>query len=150
MRFEPLHPAIGASVTGVDLRRPLSDADLDAVKDERYDRLPLVEHPLVRVHPVTGRSSLFISPHTMERVVGMGEARSRELFEALVRHATQPAFVYRHRWRAHDVLMWDDRCTMHAVMPYDSARTRRIMHRTTVVGNGPVMPAREGDPDEAL
>ena len=53
----------------------------------------------------------------------------------MTRHATEERFVYRHQWRRDDVIMWDNRCTMHAVMPYDSVNQRRIMHRTTIVGD---------------
>jgi len=76
-----------------------------------------------------------LSPHTMSGVEGMGEADARALLDALIAHATQDRFVYRHQWRKDDVLMWDNRCTMHAVMPYDSVSHRRIMHRTTIVGD---------------
>ena len=101
----------------------------------RYDDLPPASHPLVRRHPITGRRSLMLSPHTMSGVEGMGEAEGRALLDALTAHATQDRFVYRHRWRKDDVLMWDNRCTMHAVMPYESGTQRRIMHRTTIMGD---------------
>jgi alpha-ketoglutarate-dependent taurine dioxygenase len=110
-------------------------------RSENYTELPPVTHPLVRRHPVTGRRSLFISPHTMERVDGWSIDESRALFEQLAEHATEERFVYRHQWRAGDVLMWDNRCTMHAVMPYESTEVRRVMHRTTIVGSGPVLAA---------
>lgn len=110
-------------------------------RTENYTELPPVTHPLVRRHPVTGRRSLFISPHTMEHVDGWSMDESRALFRELADLATQERFVYRHQWRAGDVLMWDNRCTMHAVMPYESTEVRRIMHRTTIVGSGPVLAA---------
>ena len=110
-------------------------------RTENYTQLPPVTHPLVRRHPVTGRPSLFISPHTMERVDGWSSDESRALFQHLAEFATQERFVYRHQWRVGDVLMWDNRCTMHAVMPYASTEVRRIMHRTTIVGSGPVLAA---------
>ena len=107
---------------------------------EDYAGLPPVHHPLVRRHPVTGRLSLFLSPHTMARVDGLTEDEGRTLLDELITFATQDRFVYRHKWRQHDVIFWDNRCTMHAVMPYDAANRRRIMHRTTIVGDGPVIP----------
>ena len=111
-------------------------AKLSARKDKgTYVDLPTVEQPLVRRHPVTGRRSLFLSPHTMAGVVGLPEAESLALLDELTRHATEERFVYRHQWRRDDVIMWDNRCTMHAVMPYDSVNQRRIMHRTTIVGD---------------
>ena len=105
-----------------------------------YARLPPVRHPLVRRHPVTGRRSLFLSPHTMARVEGLTEDQGRTLLDELTAFATQDRFVYRHQWRKDDVIFWDNRCTMHAVMPYDAANLRRVMHRTTIVGDGPVIP----------
>lgn len=111
-------------------------AKLSARQDKgTYTEMPPVEHPLVRSHPVTGRRSLFLSPHTMAGVVGVPDDEGRALLDELTRHATEERFVYRHRWRKDDVIMWDNRCTMHAVMPYDSVNHRRIMHRTTIVGD---------------
>ena len=63
------------------------------------------------------------------------------LLDELARVATQEPFIYSHAWRKDDVIMWDNRCTMHAVMPYDNKTVRRIMHRTTLVGEGPVLAA---------
>ena len=108
---------------------------------EDYTRLPPVHHPLVRRHPVTGRISLFLSPHTMERIADLPEGEGRTLLGELTAFATQDRFVYRHRWQKDDVIFWDNRCTMHAVMPYDAAKRRRIMHRTTIAGDGSVIPA---------
>lgn len=108
--------------------------------DNHFMQLDAVSHPLIRRHPVTGRRSLFISPHTMAGIEGMPDGKARVLLDELTAFATQDRFVYRHKWRPHDVIMWDNRCTMHAVMPYDAANVRRIMHRTTIVGDGPVLP----------
>jgi alpha-ketoglutarate-dependent taurine dioxygenase len=111
---------------------------LSARRDKSgYEDLPPVGHPLVRRHPITGRRSLMLSPHTMSGVEGMGAAEGRALLDALIAHATEARFVYRHHWKPDDVLMWDNRCTMHAVMPYESAKHRRIMHRTTIAGEAP-------------
>ena len=107
----------------------------------KYDELKPVWHPLVRRHPETGRLSLFISPHTMDLVEGMNEAESRALLDDLIAFAQQDRFVYRHKWARDDIIMWDNRCTMHAVTPFDNARFRRVMHRTTLVGDGPVLAA---------
>lgn len=107
----------------------------------RYDKLPPVRHPLVQVHPVTGRRSLFLSPHTMDHIDGMPAAESRALLDSLIAHATQPEFVYRHVWADDDVIMWDNRCTMHSVEPFDNAAVRRIMHRVTLVGEAPPIAA---------
>lgn len=108
---------------------------------DRYESLPPVRHPLVRRHPETGHRSLFLSPHTMSGVVGMEENAGRALLDELVAHATADRFVYRHVWSPHDVIMWDNRCTMHSVAPFDNARIRRIMHRVTLVGEEAPIPA---------
>jgi len=99
-----------------------------------YVQLPPVSHPLVQRHPITGRPSLFLSPHTMVCIEGMPEASSRKLLDELIAHAIQPKYVYRHIWRNHDVIMWDNRCTMHSVEPFDNNSIRRIMHRVTLEG----------------
>ncbi|HYG55845.1 MAG TPA: TauD/TfdA family dioxygenase [Burkholderiales bacterium] len=114
---------------------------LKEIAGGKYEELPPVTHPLVRKHPVTGRLSLFISPHTMEGIQGMNEKDGRDLLEKLTQFAIQDRFVYRHEWEKDDVIMWDNRCLMHAVMPYDANRVRRIMHRTTIVGDEPVLAA---------
>jgi taurine dioxygenase len=94
----------------------------------------------VRKHPVTGRKSLFISPIYNDQVEGMSPEESVKLIAELTRIAEDPRFVYTHRWEPDDVLMWDNRCTMHQVTPFDP-RERRVMHRTTIVGTEPVLAA---------
>ncbi|MCH9672385.1 MAG: TauD/TfdA family dioxygenase [Gammaproteobacteria bacterium] len=109
--------------------------DVSARKDKgTYDPLPPVRHPLVRLHPSSGRRSLFLSPHTMASVEGMPDRAGRALLDELIAHATQDEFVYTHRWTDDDIVMWDNRCTMHSVQPFDNANIRRIMHRVTLVG----------------
>lgn len=107
----------------------------------KYDELKPVWHPLVRRHPVTGRASLFLSPHSTDLVEGLSAEASRVLLDELNAFAAQDRFVYPHKWTKDDVIMWDNRATMHMVTPYDNARLRRIMHRTTLRGDGPVLAA---------
>ncbi|MGI9409274.1 MAG: TauD/TfdA dioxygenase family protein [Hyphomicrobiaceae bacterium] len=106
-----------------------------------YDELPPVRHPLVQIHPVTRKRCLLLSPHTMVNVVGMEKASGRALLDRLIAHATQDQFVYRHVWTPHDIIMWDNRCTMHSVEPFDNVNIRRIMHRVTLVGENRPIPA---------
>ncbi len=95
-------------------------------------------HPVVRTHPDTGRKSLFINDYFTERFADMTIEESRPLIDMLCRRATVPENVYRHRWRAGDVLMWDNRCALHyAVRDYDDTMPR-LMHRTTAAGDRPV------------
>ena len=93
---------------------------------------PPVEHPVVRTHPRTGRKILYISRH-VSHIAGMKRATSDALLEALMTHATQERFVFRRRWGARDVVMWDNRCTMHCATPYDAAGERRVIHRTVTL-----------------
>jgi alpha-ketoglutarate-dependent taurine dioxygenase len=103
-------------------------------------KVPPVWQPMVRRHPVTGRTSLYISPIYNTEIEGMDKEGAKRLIDALTEFAEQPRFVYRHRWAPHDVVMWDNRCTMHAVTPHDP-RERRVMHRTTIMGDAPVLTA---------
>jgi taurine dioxygenase len=98
---------------------------------------PPVEHPVVRTHPETGRKILYISRH-VSHFVGMSKAPSDALLERLLQHSTQDRFVFRHRWGQRDVVMWDNRCTMHCATPYDAGAERRVIHRTVVIGDVPV------------
>ena len=102
--------------------------------------MPAVWHPMVRRHPVSGRKSLYISSIYNDFVEGLDAEAARVLIEELSEFAAQPQFMYRHVWEPHDVLMWDNRCTVHAVTPHDPEE-RRVMHRTTIVGNEPVVAA---------
>jgi taurine dioxygenase len=93
-------------------------------------------HPLVRTHPVTGRKALFINPVYTIGIEGLTSEESAWLLGGLFKHMTQPEFVYRHRWQANMLTMWDNRCTMHyADGGYDGHL--RVMHRTTVAGDRP-------------
>ena len=85
-----------------------------------YENLTPVWHPLVQIHPVTGRRSLFLSPHTIDYIVGMESYESRELLDQLIHHARSEKFVYKHIWDNDDVVMCDNRCMMHAVEPFDN------------------------------
>jgi taurine dioxygenase len=102
--------------------------------------MPAVWHPMVRRHPVSGRKSLYISSIYNDAVEGLDDEAARALIEELSEFAAQPQFMYQHVWEPHDVLMWDNRCTVHAVTPHDPDE-RRVMHRTTIVGNEPVVAA---------
>jgi taurine dioxygenase len=109
-------------------------------EQERQDTRS-VSHPLLRRHPDRdNRVSLYISPLNIAGIEGMAGGEAAALLQELTDWATQDRFVYRHRWQADDLLMWDNRVTMHQVMPYDRARQRRVMHRTALAGTEPVMP----------
>ena len=99
--------------------------------DEERAGLPPVPQVLVRTHPESGRKSLYLASHA-GRIFGMGEEEGRALIDQLVAHATQRQFVYTHRWRVHDLVIWDNRCTMHRGADFDDLRWKRDMQRATV------------------
>ncbi|MGK5674614.1 TauD/TfdA dioxygenase family protein [Micromonospora sp. URMC 106] len=104
-------------------------------------RLDPVEHPVVRVHPETGRRSLFVNPGFTAHIVGVSEHESRAILDLLYAHLTKPEHIVRHRWQPGDVAMWDNRSTAHyANRDYDDQR--RVMHRITLRGDIPVGPTR--------
>ncbi|MEV4510842.1 TauD/TfdA family dioxygenase [Dactylosporangium sp. NPDC049525] len=106
---------------------------------EVVTRLDPVEHPVVRVHPETGRRGLFVNPGFTSHIVGVSEAESRGILDLLYAHLTKPEHIVRHRWRAGDVAMWDNRSTAHyANRDYGTAH--RVMHRITLRGDAPVGP----------
>jgi alpha-ketoglutarate-dependent 2,4-dichlorophenoxyacetate dioxygenase len=107
---------------------------LDYSDEERAMFRP-VRQCLVRRHPVTGRPSLYLSSHA-GAIVGMPMPEARILLRDLTEHATQPRFVYVHRWRQWDLVMWDNRQVMHRVRRYDESQPRD-MRRTTVAGDAP-------------
>lgn len=107
-----------------------------ATEEEKRDRPP-VTHPLVRTHPDSGEKGLYIGYHT-SHVEGMPEDEGRALLFELLEHATQPQFVYTHRWRPGDLVMWDNRCLLHrAVANYEMDKHARILHRSVVRGSVP-------------
>jgi taurine dioxygenase len=92
---------------------------------------PGARHPLVRRHPETGRECLFLGRRRNSYIVGLELAESEALLDELWRHATQPQFTFRQQWRVGDVLVWDNRCTLHRRDAFDP-RARRLLHRTQI------------------
>jgi len=113
----------------------------EALKAENPD----VFHPLIRVHPANGRRALWASTGTVKGIVGMPNPQGLELIEDLVAFITQDRFVYQHKWQVGDVLVWDNRCTLHTGTLYDDTKYDRLMHRLWAKGDKPI-----GVPDEAL
>jgi alpha-ketoglutarate-dependent 2,4-dichlorophenoxyacetate dioxygenase len=98
---------------------------------EEKQGLPPVPQVLVRTLPESGRKALYLASHA-GRILGMNENEGRALIEDLVAHATQRQFIYTHRWRVHDLVIWDNRCTMHRGTDFDDLRWKRDMQRATV------------------
>jgi alpha-ketoglutarate-dependent 2,4-dichlorophenoxyacetate dioxygenase len=96
-----------------------------------------VRQRLVRTHPVTGRKSLFLASHA-GAIVGWPVPEARAFLREMVEHATQRAFVHAHQWRQHDLVIWDNRQTMHRARRYKADEVRD-MRRTTIAGDGPTV-----------
>lgn len=105
----------------------------DFFSAEEKKELPPVEQRLIRVHPTTGRRSLYAGSHA-SHVKGWPLDEGRALIAAINAHCTRPERVYCHRWRTHDLVIWDNRSVLHRGRPHDP-RARRVMHRTTVHGD---------------
>ena len=99
--------------------------------EEERQAQPPVPQVLVRVHPGSKRKTLYLASHA-SHVIGWPVEEGRLLLRDLTDHATQREFVYSHKWRAHDIVMWDNRCTMHRGRPYDDLKHKRDMRRVTV------------------
>jgi taurine dioxygenase len=111
---------------------------LPALSEEEARKKPDVWHPIARRHPRSGRTALYMGRWACE-IEGLPEDEGRELIAFLQDFAVQDAFVYRHRWRLGDAVLWDNRCTQHCATPFDDAKYRRHMHRTTIDGEVPLM-----------
>jgi alpha-ketoglutarate-dependent 2,4-dichlorophenoxyacetate dioxygenase len=113
-----------------------------AVTDEMRRLMPPVRHPIVRT-AADGRPTLFIGAHA-SHIVGWPLDEGEALLEELLTIASQPRYVYAHRWRDGDLVIWDDRCTLHRVTSFDDLRHRRDMRRTTINEYGPERASTDG------
>jgi len=105
--------------------------------DEQKRDNPEVDHPLIRTHPADGRKALWPSTGTVTAIVGQDDPSDLTLLDELVEFMTQERFVHRHKWQAGDMLMWDNRCTLHTGTLYDDKKYIRTMHRLWVKGDRP-------------
>ncbi len=109
-------------------RAKLGFTDWDETERKAFEPVPQV---IVRRLPDSGRMSLYLASHA-GAIRGMAKAEAERLLKELIEHATQRQFVYSHRWRVNDLVMWDDRCTMHRGLDFDDQRYKRDMRRATV------------------
>ncbi len=137
LAYETLPDAMKAKIEG---RKALNAYDYDNASTIRgtkvRDGIPSYWHPIARTHPATGRKALYVNRLMTVAIEGLSEAEAGELLEALFKHQEQPQFIYEHVWRPHDVLLWDNRCTLHARTDF-SAAERRLMRRLTILGEKP-------------
>ncbi|MEQ1873387.1 MAG: TauD/TfdA family dioxygenase [Ilumatobacteraceae bacterium] len=130
--LEAVHRITPLAYWGEPFDSALGRDDAQKLLDDSR-KVPPVIHPVVRVHPTTGRRNLFVNPGFTSHVVGMSRIESEGLLQMLYAHMTQPIYVLRHRWRAGDVVIWDNRATMHYAVD-DYGTTERRMRRVTIRG----------------
>jgi taurine dioxygenase len=136
--YETLPAEIKRRIEG---RKALNAYDYDTAATKRSTRLaqgvPSYVHPVVRTHPATGRKALYVNRLMTVRIEGLSAHEGDELLAFLFDHQERPEFVYEHVWRAGDLVIWDNRCTLHARTDF-SPNERRLMRRVTILGEKPV------------
>jgi alpha-ketoglutarate-dependent taurine dioxygenase len=136
--YETLPDAFKLRIAG---RKALNAYDYDTAAMKRGTRLadgvPSCVHPVVRTHPATGRKALYVNRLMTVRIEGLPADESDVLLDTLFAHQERREFVYEHVWRPGDLLMWDNRCTLHARTDF-SPDERRLMRRVTILGEKPV------------
>jgi taurine dioxygenase len=124
----------------IEDRKALNAYDYDNASTIRGTKLregiPSYWHPIVRTHPVTRRKALYVNRLMTVAIEGMPDTEANDVLNALFDHQEQRQFVYEHVWRPYDVLLWDNRCTLHARTDF-SAAERRLMRRLTILGEKP-------------
>lgn len=147
--YEKLSPALKEVVDGLSVVNDLAAVTAaTAVRqlDDHLEDNPAVVQPMVRVHPETGRRALYLNESVTRQIHGMTREESAGLLQYLFAHSVRPEFTYRHRWRRHDLIMWDNRCAMH-MAPGDFDRSEvRQMYRTTLEGEPSGFPLHAGRP----
>lgn len=131
-RIEPLH-----MVHSYEHGRRMF-ASLPPLSNFEKNAVPPVSHPLVRVH-ADGRRSLFMTANAGNEISGMPLEEGQALHRQLVEHVSRSEFCYFHKWKKGDLVVWDNRTTLHKAEVYDMARYRRVFRRTTLAGDGPVL-----------
>ena len=132
--FESLPEDVATRIAG---RRIRHDARFNSAGYLREMRVPDTLHPIVRTHPDTRRKALYLGRRAHAQIEGMPADESNALLDVLWTHATSDAFTWHHQWRAGDLLIWDNRCTLHRRDPFDASQ-RRVMHRTQTRGTRPI------------
>ena len=136
--YETLPDDIKRRLSGL---RAMHAYDYDNASMKRGTRIaegvPHFAHPVFRTHPATGRKALYVNRLMTVAIEGLPEAESDKLLNFLFGHQENPAFIYEHVWRVNDLLMWDNRCALHARTDF-STDQRRLMRRVTVLGEAPV------------
>jgi taurine dioxygenase len=116
---------------------PRKGTAIATLRSDEAAQLPDVIHPLVRRHPETRRQALYMNPNRMSHILGLERGESDRLLDELIRHAIEPRYQYRHQWRPGDIVIWDNRCTMHKANADYAPGAKRVMHRIIVEGTVP-------------
>ncbi len=139
--YEALSPEMKARIDGLQvIHKYQSSRQTNKVSkrpESEMKAMPEATHPLVRTHPETGRKALYLNANRMEQIVGIDRAESDALLDTLIAHAIEPRFQYRHAWRQGDIVIWDNRSTMHKANADYPEGERRLMHRVIVAGDAP-------------
>jgi len=139
--YDDLPPEMKSRIAGLEVVHkydsPRKGTAVATLRTDEAAQLPDVVHPLVRRHPETQRRALYMNPNRMSHILGLERDESDRLLNELIRHALEPRYQYRHRWRRGDIVIWDNRCTMHKANADYPAGARRLMHRIIVEGSVP-------------
>jgi taurine dioxygenase len=139
LAYETLSPPMQRFLEGLEVVHDLNfgkthqDRPFDLLAASRQ-RNPAVKQPAVRIHPETGRKALYVSEWACPQFVGMTKEESQPILEMLFRHSTQPQFQFRQKWRPDDLLIWDNRCTIHLALGDYADFSQRELMRTSLVG----------------
>ena len=123
------------AVHNLDFSRNRRHAE-DPMTEEQKKAKPPVDHPIVRTHPETGRKCIYLGDHA-ESIVGMPYEEGRALIDELNQMIIHPDLCYEHRWTAGQLILWDNRCTLHRATAFDLEREARVVRRCTVLGEVP-------------
>ena len=119
-------------------RRRVAASPRPKLTRQQVEETPDIAHPIVRTHPYTGRKSLYVTAGECIGIEGMPDDEALDLVAELDSHCVRPEFLYRHKWKVGDLLMWDNTSSMHLAICDYALPERRLMHRTTVIGTVPV------------
>lgn len=142
--FETLSPPMRNFLEGLEAEHDFAHSQYAHIAKKQYTRtasnaemasVPPVRHPVVRLHPESGRPALYVNGGFTTRILGLEPEESQVLLDFLFAHSTRPEFVYRHRWHVGDVVFWDNRSLMHFAVDDYGPEDRRHMVRTTIKGD---------------
>jgi taurine dioxygenase len=137
LAYETLPASIKSRIDGRKAVNAYDYANASTIRGTRLgEGVPHYSHPVVRTHPATGRKALYVNRLMTVAIEGMPVAESDKLLEVLFDHQEQRRFVYEHVWRVGDILMWDNRCTLHARTDF-SPTERRLLRRIAILGEKP-------------